>query len=297
MPQHSSAARRAPSVHYAIVAVVFLAVGLAAATALNRAGAEPAATESATASTVTDVSADASVGQPAVNERIAAPPGPPDTPETAVAQFLAAEQRGDFGASYELLTAENQKAIGTPAQWVAAHADLPQVTGWQLDDVQGDDATAVVIGTVGFRPTLNEVAGLIPGSAAATWHVVAADDLWLVDFDNSDLLPRYPADTAAAGAVREWVAAAQRCEPGPQYDGGLLGPRTLVDSLCDAEGETQVDGARSLNTQELDVLLPPFGADAEVWARAVDVAAPVPLRALVAPRGEDWIVVGVLPPA
>lgn len=295
MSQHT-ADRRASNVRYAVVAVVFLVLGVAAATALNRLGAEPAATEPAAATSVTDGSAEAPVGQPVVNEPIAAPPGPADSPEAAVAQFLAAEQRGDFGASYELLTAENREAIGTRAQWVAAHADLPAVTGWQLDHVQGDDTTATVVGTVGFRPTLDEVAGLVPGSAAATWQVSAADDVWFVDFDNSDLLPRYPADTTAAGAVREWVAAAQRCEPGPQYDGGLLGQRTLVDSLCDAQGEPQVDDARPLDTQELDVLLPPFGADAEVWARAVDVTNPVPLRALVAPRGDDWIVVGVLPP-
>lgn len=296
MSQHAhyeNVARRSSRLRYAAVAVVFLVLGVAASAGLNRFNAESAAVTPAGSPDTQDV---APISDPVVNETITAPSGPADTPEDAVAQFLAAEQRGDFSASYELLTVDNREAIGTPAQWVAAHADLPAVTGWQLDDVQGDDTTAVVIGTVGFRPTLDEVAGLVPGSAAATWQVTADGGLWFVDFDNSDLAPRYPADTSAPAAVRAWVAAAQRCETGPQYDGGLLGPAGLVESLCDADGEPQVSDPRPLETPELDVLLPPFGADAEVWARAVDVSRPVPLRALVAPRGEEWIVVAVLPP-
>lgn len=299
MSQHThsgAAARRSSGVRYAVVAVVFLALGVAASAGLNRLTAESAGPAPEAAGGVADTSGDAPVTDPVVNETISAPSGPADTPEAAVAQFLAAEQRGDFSASYDLLTEDNREAIGTPAQWIAAHADLPAITGWELDDVQGDDTNAVVVGTVGFRPTLDEVAGLVPGSAAATWQVTAADGLWFVDFDNSDLAPRYPADTSAPAAVRDWVAAAQRCETGPQYDGGLLGRATLADSLCDTEGEPQVGDARPLETPELDVLLPAFGADAEVWARAIDISGPVPLRTLVAPLGDEWIVVAVLPP-
>lgn len=38
-----------------------------------------------------------------------------------------------------------------------------------------------------------------------------------------------------------------------------------------------------------------FGPEATSWARVVAVTDPVPLRAVVAPIGQEWLVIGVLP--
>lgn len=286
---------------YALVAAVFLALGVAAAVGvpalLNSRTPAPTQAEPADAPDAPDAADETAVGEPILNEAIAAPAGPAETPEAAVAQFLAAEQREDYAASFALLAASTREAVGTSTQWTAAHADIPAVTAWRFEDMQAEGDTSRVFGTVGFAPQLDEVAGLVPGSASATWQVVRDDGTWFVDFDESQLLPRYPDDTTADDAVRAWVTAQQQCESGPQYDGGLLGRKGLAGSLCDAPGEPEVAEARELETLELDVLLPAFGAEAEIWGRAVDVAGPVPLRALVAPLGDDWIVVGVMDPA
>jgi hypothetical protein len=37
-----------------------------------------------------------------------------------------------------------------------------------------------------------------------------------------------------------------------------------------------------------------FGPETGSWARVVPVTAPVSLRAVVAPIGDEWVVVGVL---
>lgn len=278
------------------MAVVFLALGIGAAAGWSawsgRGGTSPA-----TASTAEVAPAD-TVAVTAPVDDIDAPQGPAREPETAVAQFLAAEQRRDYAGSYGRLAASNRENIGTMPQWVNAHDEMPRVTGWQLQGVaEAGPGAATVTGTLALQPTLDEVGGLVPGTATASWAAVEQDGEWFVDYDESSVLARYPSDEDAAQAVLEWAQARQRCEASGEYDGGLLGQRRLADTLCEADGSVETAAARELETPELDVLLPPFGAEAEVWGRAVDVTAPVALRALVAPLGSDWIVVGVLPPA
>lgn len=273
------------------VGVVSLALGVGATAALG--ARQPAPEAAPPTSTLPD---DSVTTAPAVAaEPIAAPGGRAATPEDAVAQFLAAEQRGEFPASFAHLTPDNQDAVGRPAQWVAAHAQIPVVTGWRLEDVRADRDTAEVDGTLALQPELDEVAGLVPGSAAATWRLERVGNEWFVDFDGSLLAPQYPPDATADDAVVAWLASRQACDSAPEeYDGGLVGQPALAESLCEATGDPSVGDARPLETAEVDALLPPFGAEAEIWARAVDVTAPVPLRALVAPLGDTWIVVGVL---
>ena len=277
-----------------MVAAFFCAIGVGAALAFSAVTGRGPTTMPAAPAAAAD--APAVTAAPVANVTIAAPDGAATTPEAAVAQFLAAEQRGDFAASYALLSADNRETLGSAARWISAHADIPPVTGWKLDVVEPGDGTARVIGTVGLQPGLDEVAGLTPGSALATWEVVANGDEWFVDFEASSLEARYAADDAADDAVAKWLAARQRCDTTHQYDNGLLGRDALAESLCGVDGDPRVGEPRPVETAELDVLLPPFGADAGSWARAVDVTAPIPLRALVAPVGDDWIVVGVLDP-
>lgn len=291
---HQLSASRPSAMRYAVVAAVFCALGVGAALAFSAVSGRGPTTRPAAPVAAADVPAVAAA--PVVNTPIDAPAGAATTPEAAVAQFLAAEQRGDFAASYARLTPDNRETLGTPARWIGAHADIPPVTGWNRDVVEPGDGTARVVGTVGLQPGLDEVAGLTPGSALATWEVVADGDEWFVDFEASSLEPRYAADDAADEAVLQWLAARQRCETAQEYDNGLLGRDAVAESLCGVDGDPRVGTARPLETAELDVLLPPFGADAGSWARAVDVTAPVPLRALVAPVGDDWLVVGVLEP-
>lgn len=228
-----------------------------------------------------------------------APPGPPaPTPAEAVARFLAAEVAADFATSYGLLAAADRATYAGPAGWTRAHGFLYPVTNFTLGDVTERDGRAEVAVRTELRSGLDEVMGLVPPAAASTWVAVPEDGGWRVAFDQSTISLEYRADDDAPAGVRAWVEARRACEAAPEYDGGLLGVASLADRLCRAEGETRV-GTPGLLDDPVDAapFLAAFGEDAGRWARVVPVDGPVALRAVVAPLGERWVVVGVLPRA
>lgn len=63
-----------------------------------------------------------------------AAPAAAGTAEQAVAGYLTAEARGDFTASYASLSAADRATFPTEAAWVAAHADLPAVTAFAVEE-------------------------------------------------------------------------------------------------------------------------------------------------------------------
>ena len=57
----------------------------------------------------------------------------------------------------------------------------------------------------------------------------------------------------------------------------------------------EVDPPLPLEAIDAAPFLAAFGPEASTWARVVTVTEPVPLRAVVAPIGQEWLVIGVLP--
>lgn len=221
--------------------------------------------------------------------------GPANTPREAVEQFLAAEAHGNLQRSYELLSTSSQESVGSSVEgWVAAHANmLPPITGHEIDS-SGADKLAQVTAVVEFEPGLNEVTGLVPGRARVTWETVAEAGAWRVDLEHSAMEPLYPQDTFAPNAVRAWAQARQDCEPTREWEGTPLGSPALAQNLCGTDGDVQVGEATGLGQIDATEFTSAFGPEVSDWARVVGVTAPVHLRAVVAPLGQDWIVIGVL---
>lgn len=215
------------------------------------------------------------------------------SPEAAVAGFLAAEAGRDHEGSYAFLSAADRVAWPTAAAWVAAHGDLPPITGAEVIEVRPD---AVVTAT-SLDARLDPVIGLVPARATGTWATVAEGGAVRVHFSASTLQPAYPSDEGVGEAVATWAEARVGCRTEAQADFPLLGSPGLADQLCGATGAldlgapgTLVDGDRTLT------LLDAFGPEVFAWARAVDVRAPVAMTVVAAPVGEVWLVVGVLAP-
>ncbi|MEX0659434.1 MAG: hypothetical protein WD080_09900 [Egibacteraceae bacterium] len=238
------------------------------------------------------------IGEPANVPEITGtvePGVPAGSPEGAVTAFLDAELAGDLADSYLLLSLPDRQEYRTPAGWVATHADvLPPVTDYEVEGVTADDGRAAVVSLVRFEPSLDPSVGLVPARARATWVVVAEGDGWAVALQESTFEPLHPPEGEAADAVRAWAASHQRCEPDGEHT-VVLGLPALARALCDAGGAVQVGDVERFNEGfDTNSFLASYGEPVLEWARVVPVTEPVELRAVVAPIGQDWTVIGVL---
>jgi hypothetical protein len=229
----------------------------------------------------------------------AEPAGAPgSSPDAAVEQFLAAEIAGDFAASYGLLSAADRRDLGSRAEWTTAHGHLPQLTAYVLGTVDAGPARAEVAAALELEPELDEIVGLVPARADATWVAVLEDGGWRVAFSESSLAPRYPPEDDALVAVRSWLGPARDCRQGEEYPGGLLGAEDLARRLCQKSGEVNVGAVEPLDPgSRAQPFLAAFGPEVFSWARVVPVAAPDQLEVVLAPVGERWLVLGVVEPS
>lgn len=224
------------------------------------------------------------------------PPGAgATTPEAAVSGFLDAEVAGDFDTSFGFLSPDERTIYGTPAGWISNHADvIPPVTAYELGEVvEGPDFTTVS-GTVSFTPSLNQVVGLVPARAEVTWNVVLGpDDAWGVSVEESAFEPVLPDEGGADPAARSWVEDRVRCQEPTNEFGGLIGPATLVESLCDADVE--VDAPEGLDDAVDTQIATAFGPETSDAARLVRVTGDTELGIVLVPIGEQWTVIGIVP--
>lgn len=278
-----------------LVAVVSLALGVGLTTAFTAArGGQGQADQTSTA---TDLPLNEPRELPEV-DGTAAPGRPADTPEAAVAAFLDAEAAGEYAKSYALLSATDRVQYRTPAGWVATHADvMPPVTGYDIEAAPtGDDARSTVVAVVGFEATLDQVVGLVPQRARATWVVDAEDGGWVVALDESSFEPLHPPEDEAVDAVRQWAESHRDCKPRGEHD-LVLGAPALAQRLCDESAAVAVGDVETfVEGFDTNTFLAAYGESVLDWGRVVAVTAPVPLRAVVAPIGPDWRVIGVLQP-
>lgn len=277
----------------ALVAVVSLALGVGLTGALSAARGGADADQ---ASTATDLPLNQPPELPQ-SDGTAVPGQPADTPEGAVAAFLDAEAAGEYASSYALLSAADREQYRTPAGWVAAHADvMPPVTGYDIETTTGDDTRAAVVALVGFEASLDQVVGLVPASARATWAVLAEDGGWVVALDESSFEPLHPPEDEAVDAVRLWAESHRNCKPRGEH-ALVLGAPALAQQLCDDDAAVTVGEVEAFAEGfDTNTFLAAYGESVLEWGRVVPVTAPVPLRAVVAPIGPHWRVIGVLQP-
>jgi hypothetical protein len=221
-------------------------------------------------------------------------PGPAaPTPTEAVASFLRAEADGDFETSFGLLAAGDRAAHGSHAGWTAAHAQLPVVRHFSLGAARIVSGRADVDTTLGLKPELDPVVGLVPQTAVATWVALAEDGGWRVDFAESTLTPHYVDVGSASGAARRWVAGRGGCHA--RARAALLGTGLLADELCAARGPVRVGAPAALEPGESsDPFLAAYGPDVFSWARVVPVTTPARVGAVLAPLGPRWRVIGLV---
>jgi hypothetical protein len=221
-----------------------------------------------------------------------------DSPQAAVEAFLAAERSGDFDTSFAYLADTGRIEYGSASAWRADHPDaLAPVTGFELDgEVTGGNGEARVPTVMSYRSSLDSVVGLVPARARTNWVAVEEDDGWAVDVVASSQEVLLPPDEDAVQAVQAWASEQQQCGEPEQYSGGLRGRDDLARQLCGATGDVAATDVGMLQQIDAQPLQNSFGAEVVSWARTVTVEGAVPLRAVVAPVEDRWLVVGLLAP-
>jgi hypothetical protein len=229
------------------------------------------------------------LGAPAAPE---APSAAAATPSAAVEGFLRAEQAGDFATSFGLLATADRTAQQSRAGWAAAHAEMPVIRGFALGAVRVG-SRAEVDTTLVLKPELDEVVGLVPAAATATWIVLPEDGGWRVDFAESTLTPQFPSPDAAPAAARAWIDHRSGCHG--RARARLLGVGSLADEVCAARGSVGVGTAIALEPGESsDPFLAAYGPDVFTWARVVPFVSPSRAGAVLAPLGPRWRVIGLV---
>ena len=120
---------------------------------------------------------------------------PPTSPQTPVRsqrsrRFLIAEIAGDFEASFELLSQADQEAAGGVEGWVAEHyLVVPTIRGFRLTADTTEANRAEVVADLSLQAGLDQLVGLIPADADATWVVVEEAGDWRVAFAESRIDP------------------------------------------------------------------------------------------------------------
>jgi hypothetical protein len=225
------------------------------------------------------------------------------TPIEAVEGYLAAEAGGRYDESFLFLTTADRELYRSAANWTQQHADLPPIVGYMVSPTSAPpapDGRVTVGATLALEPSLDEVAGLVAARATAAWVAVQEGGLWRVLLSESALTPTWPSDTTAGDAVRAWAEARRDCPTGTQitaeWAGGLLGFPSLADDLCEASSRVRVGPPVPLDPIDAATFVAAFGEEVAEVARVVPLTSPAELQAVVAPLGDNWLVIGVLPP-
>ncbi|CAN5250321.1 hypothetical protein BH23ACT9_BH23ACT9_38030 [soil metagenome] len=222
-------------------------------------------------------------------------------PEAALRGFLAAEAAGEWEVSYDFLIEPLRELTYTsPAAWIRAHADFPQVTGYRIDEVVLDEEAgrATVRTLTGFEPVIDPVLGLVAARGRTDWTLQQDEDgLWRVNAAESENRPLYPAADGAEVTARRWVDARVACDDTTALEGRVIGTRALADRLCEEDQDDEVvitDLSSLTDSSETTALISEFGPEVFTWSRTVIVRAASPFTLVLGPLGDQWVVVGVL---
>jgi hypothetical protein len=214
----------------------------------------------------------------------------------AINILLTAEEHGDHGASFVVLSDESRSTYRDVARWKARRDEVPDVTGFKVIGA-GKTANSLDV-MVDHAPALDPYRGLSPARDHETWVGRREHGGWLVDADPSTK-PVLPADNAVAPAALAWVKAASSCQQAAigrlQAVDPLLGIGNAGHQLCGQHASLTSSAPSSVPPGDMtQQLVAQYGADALGWARVVTLSgAPSPIQVLLAPIGDGWQVIGV----
>ncbi len=237
-------------------------------------------------------------------------PGVP-TPLDAIDRFLLAEIDDNAEDSLALLAPTDRQTIRTINSWERTRRNrIGRLVSFSPIELEIADSgrTAIATTTLELVPSLDPINGLTPPSASAEWHLVD-DEGWRVDLGASVITPDYLVALTAAdaeAAARAWMAGDAACAP-LDAAGDRATFRSSVPALTEALCSSSSSSSASPNS---DIVVGPpielssvkaaegltasFGSSIPDWAVVVPLYAPLAADLVLAPVGDQWIVIDVL---
>lgn len=219
------------------------------------------------------------------------PQRPAASADAAVTAYLDAEMAGRFEDSFALLSSEDRADIGLAETWREQHSVSPRVTFYSVVSKPGQP----VVTEATFDPRVDETVGVIAGSARITWATIEEAGGFVIDRVGTKVESHYPDEATAGAGVSKWLRQIEADDPPVGYIGSLLGQPELADELADVSGTFTPGKVIELERWDTpEVITNAFGPDAAIWSRVVHVTGPIEFDAVVAPFGDEWVVVGVV---
>lgn len=285
----------------ALLVVIGLILGFGVAYLIFREPAGPSNFDGAPSITEFDLPAPL----PAASATAAATPTPvvaaePATPRAALEQFLNAEIARTPDTSFALLDGPSRQTNGTVAAWQASRANrlLPEtftITG-EKSTAGGTDLTISATRT----PAVTTVTGLVPAKSEETWRVVEDGGWRVVGGRPTDVRPILPSDALATSAAAAWLERVASCDTDGavplQLSANLSGAPGLRNTPCKSKG-TWTAG-KAFPVSELvnsTVFVSAYGSSVGRWARAVPAVGNGRFTIVLAPLGDEWRVMGLVP--
>ena len=180
-----------------------------------------------------------------------------------------------------------------PADWARRRTQLPAITGFVVKQAASDRVTVELSHTPGLDPFL----GLSPATETAVYTVRSEHGGFLVDAEAA-ITPVFPPEADAATAAAAWAARIQACDqPGARtfqaVDQLFISLRQPI-ALCTAKGSVEVGAVGRLDPGPASQdIVGQYSTDALSWCRVVPITAPIRIRVILAPIGNEWKVLGL----
>ena len=222
------------------------------------------------------------------------------TPSAAVTALIGAALKGDSDAAWSQLSASDRDRVGVK-QRIIEQVNASGWTSFAIVETASDRVTVKVVQT----PRISDIDGVIASSSTVRIPTVKEGGGFKVIWSRRITEQHYPdvssaQDTAVMASVKAWALSRQACDAVPtnEFTSGLIGVVGLGSALCHTTATPIVASVSDLETlDEPQPVLEGFGGNALLWARVVKISGPVAMNVVVAPRGNDWIVVALARPS
>ena len=207
--------------------------------------------------------------------------------------FARAVVMHNKSAAFALLSQKDQRKIGSPERFeLLLSGRAPWVSAKPSRAIAPDTA----VFEVAQEPALDEVRGDIAPAATVQVPMVHESGGWRVAWSKNRIEQLYTADEARITTdATTWLTSRASCSaPKLEAPNGLLGVVGLAGSLCGSKGVVRIGVPDTLDAMDdPQPVLDAYGSAAANWARVVNISSPVAMQAVLAPLGEEWVVVAL----
>ena len=222
------------------------------------------------------------------------------TPAAAVKALIGAALNGDSDTAWSQVSSTDRDRVGVK-QRIVEQVNAGGWKGFSIAATVNDKVSVEVVQT----PRISDIDGVIASSSTVRIATVKEGGGYKVLWSRRVAEQHYPEvsdaqDAIVMASVKAWALSRQACDPTPinEYTSGLIGVVGLGSALCNTTATPVVASVGDLETlDEPQPVLEGFGGSALLWARVVKISGPVAMNVVVAPKGNDWIVVALARPS